>query len=131
MKKKALTQNNTLLRNAEANAEGNFFKRVFFSPPQEEIQIIFFSTLRFFNYFFFQRIVRNRTDIASNVNRFVTSVCKFDTTHLRAERRATDNSGFKKLAVQWLNDPDSSRDCTSYQVLWWQTVFVSEIANFL
>jgi hypothetical protein len=30
--------------------------------------------------------------------------CKLDTTTLRADRRATDNSGFKKLAVQWLNE---------------------------
>jgi len=34
----------------------------------------------------------------------------------------THNSTYKKLAVQWLNDPDSYRDCASYQVLWWQTV---------
>ena len=49
MKRKANAQKNTLLKNAEANAKGNFFKRVFFSPTQEEIQIIFFPTLRFFN----------------------------------------------------------------------------------
>lgn len=36
MKRKALTQKNALLKNAQANAESNFFKRVFFSPPQEE-----------------------------------------------------------------------------------------------
>ncbi len=52
-KEKAIAQKNTLLKNAQANAKGNFFKRVFFSPTQEEIQIIFFPTLRFFNYFFF------------------------------------------------------------------------------
>ena len=102
--RKAHTQNNTLLKNAQANAKGNFFKRVFFSPTQEEIQIIFFPTLRFFNYLFFQRTVRNRTDIASNVNRFEQSVCKLDTTLHQTDRRATDNSGFKKLAVQWLNE---------------------------
>jgi len=33
--KKALTQKNTLLKNAQANAEGNFFKRVFFLPPEK------------------------------------------------------------------------------------------------
>jgi len=50
MKRKALTQKNTLLKNPQANAEGNFFKRVFFSPPQEEFY--FFSpTLRCFNFF--------------------------------------------------------------------------------
>ena len=102
--RKALTQKNTLLKNAQANATSNFFKRVFFSPTQEEIQIIFFSTLRFFNYLFFQRTVHNWTDSASNVNSFGQSVCKLDTTHLRTDRRATDNSGFKKLAVQWLNE---------------------------
>jgi hypothetical protein len=30
MKQKALTQKNTLLKNAQGNAEGNFLKRVFF-----------------------------------------------------------------------------------------------------
>lgn len=28
---------------------------------------------------------------------------KLDTTALRTDRKAADNSGFKKLAVQWLN----------------------------
>ncbi len=50
MKRKAHTQKNTLLKNAKANAEGNFFKRVFFSPTQEEFY--FFSpTLRCFIFF--------------------------------------------------------------------------------
>ena len=80
----------------------NFFKRVFFSPTRKEIQIIFSPILRFFNYLFFQRTVLNLTDSASNVGNFGQSVCKLDSTHLRTERRATDNSGFKKLAVQWL-----------------------------
>jgi len=71
---KSHPQKNTLLKNAQANAESNFFKRVFFSPTQKEIQIIFFPTLRCFN-FFSHRTVRNRTDIASNVNRFEQSVC--------------------------------------------------------
>ena len=95
--RKALTQKNTLLKNAEANAKGNFFKRVFFSPPQKEIQIIFFPTLRFFNYLFFQRTVRNRTDIASNVNRFEQSVCGLQTTHLRTDSKAADNIRLKEI----------------------------------
>ena len=50
MEQKALTQKNTLLKNAQANAASNFFKRVFFSPSQEEFY--FFSpTLRCFNFF--------------------------------------------------------------------------------
>jgi hypothetical protein len=100
MKQKALTQKNTLLKNAQANAASNFFKRVFFSPTQEEIQIIFFATLRFFNYLFFQRTVLNLTDSASNINHFGQSEYKLDTTQLRTERRATDNTGLAKVAVQ-------------------------------
>ena len=114
METKSHTQKNTLLKNAQANAASNFFKRVFFSPPQEEIQIIFFPTLWFFNYLFFQRTVLNLTDSASNINHFGQSEYKLDTTQLRTERRATDNSGFKKLAVQWLNEHS-----TSHQHLWW------------
>jgi len=79
-KEKANPQKNTLLKNAQANAESNFFKRVFFSP-----------TLRFFNYLFFQRTVRNRTDIASNVNRFEQSVCGLQTVVLRTNSRTAAN----------------------------------------
>jgi len=41
--KKPTHKKNTLLKNAQANAESIFFKRVFFSSAQEE----FFSTLLF------------------------------------------------------------------------------------
>jgi len=34
------------LKKKQANAASNFFKRVFFSPLQKEIQIIFFATLQ-------------------------------------------------------------------------------------
>ncbi len=95
--KKPTHKKNTLLKNAEANAEGNFFKRVFFSPTQKEIQIIFFSTLRFFNYLFFQRTVQTWTDIALNVNRFEQSVCELQTTHLRTDSRAADNIRLKEI----------------------------------
>jgi hypothetical protein len=118
-KEKANAQKNTLLKNAQTNATTNFFKRVFFSPTQEEIQIIFFPTLRFFNYLFSQRTVLNLTDSASNVNSFGQSVCKLATPYLRTERRATDNSGFKKLAVQWLIEHS-----TSHQHLWWVDSFL-------
>lgn len=102
LKDKSHPQKNTLLKNAEANAKGNVFKRVFFSPTQEEIQIIFFPSLRFFNYLFFQRTVRNLTDSASIVGDFGQSVCELDTTALWTDRRATDNKGLAKVAVQWL-----------------------------
>ncbi len=90
-------QKNTLLKNAQANAESTFFKRVFFSPTQEE----FFPPL-FFLFFFRHRtgFVLNRTDSASNVNRFVDSVCKLDTTPLRTDSKPAGNrklsENFKK-----------------------------------
>ena len=85
---KSHPQKNTLLKNAQANAKGNFFKRVFFSPTQEE----FFPPL-FFLFFFRYRTgsVLNLTDIASNVNLFGQSACKLDTTPLRTDRRASGN----------------------------------------
>jgi hypothetical protein len=89
---KALTQKNTLLKNAQAKTASNFFKRVFFPATQERNSIYFSPTLRCFN-FFCQRTVLNRTNSASNLNRFLDSVSKLDTTHLRTDRRATDNSG--------------------------------------
>ena len=100
-RKTATAQKNTLLKNAQANAESIFFKRVFFSPPQEE----FFPPL-FFLFFFRHRTgsVLNLTDSASNVNRLGLSAYKLDTSPLRTDRRASGNSGFKKLAVQWLQE---------------------------
>jgi hypothetical protein len=41
------------------------------------------------------------------------------------ERITGANSGFKKLAVQWLNEVQFSNG-----TFWWQTVYGSEIANF-
>jgi hypothetical protein len=99
--RKAHPQKNTLLKNAQANAASIFFKRVFFSPTQEE----FFPPL-FFLFFFCHRTgsVLNWTDIFYSVNLFGQSACKLDTSPLRTDRRASGNSGFKKLAVQWLNE---------------------------
>jgi len=75
--------------------------QAFSASKQAEIQIIFFPTLRCFN-FFCQRTMLIRRDIASNLNRFVDRfVQTFDTTHLWTERRATDKSTYKKMAVQW------------------------------
>ena len=86
---KAYPQKNTLLKNAEANAEGNFFKRVFFSPTQEK----FFPSLLFLIKLFRHRTgyVRNRTDTALNVNRFGQSVCGLQTIHLRTDSTAAGN----------------------------------------
>ncbi len=94
---KSHPQKNTLLKNAQGNAKSNFFKRVFFSPTQEE----FFPPL-FFLFFFRHRtgLVLNSTDSASNVNLFGQSACKLDTTPLRTDRRASGNTGLAKVAVQ-------------------------------
>lgn len=59
------------------------------------------------------------TDIASKLNRFGQCVCKLDNSSLRTDRRTTDNSGFKKLAVQWLN-----------QVQYFKQTFV-QVAGFV
>jgi hypothetical protein len=98
---KSHPQKNTLLKNAQDNTKSNFFKRVFFSPTQKE----FFPPL-FFLFFFRHRtgLVLNSTDSAFNLNLFGQSACKLDTSPLRTDRRASGNSGFKKLAVQWLNE---------------------------
>gem|GEM_PF-4986248 len=47
MKEKSNAQKNPLLKNAQANATSNFFKRVFFSPTQEKL----FSHFLFFIFF--------------------------------------------------------------------------------
>lgn len=83
---------NTLLKNAQANAEGNFFKRVFFSPPKK-------STLPFFTNLFFppHGFTANTNSCALNVNRFEQSVCELQTTHLRTDSRAADNIRLKEI----------------------------------
>jgi hypothetical protein len=80
---------NTLLKNAQANAESNFFKRVFFSATQEKL---FFQ--RYFFYFFsptHRHILQTCNDTAMNVNRFGDSVCGLRTTHLRGESMPAAN----------------------------------------
>jgi hypothetical protein len=86
---KSHPQKNTLLKNAQANAESIFFKRVFFSPTQEKI----FPPLLFLIKLFRHRtgFVLNRTDIALNVNRFEQPVCKLDTTPLRTNSKPAGN----------------------------------------
>ncbi len=86
--RKALTQKNTLLKNAQANAESIFFKRVFFSPTQEE-----FFPPRFFLFFFRHRTgtLLNSTASDFNVNLFGQNACKLDTSPLRTDRRASGN----------------------------------------
>ena len=113
---KSHPQKNSLLKNAQGNAASNFFKRVFFSPTQEE----FFPPLFFF--LFFRHLLGTvlfLTYSASNVNLLGQNACKIDTSPFRTDRRASGNSGFKKLAVQWLIEHS-----TSHQHLWWLDSFV-------
>ncbi|MBK8517180.1 MAG: hypothetical protein IPL55_13130 [Saprospiraceae bacterium] len=42
------------------------------------------------------------TDNTLTANHFENYGCKIDNSTLRIDRRASGNSGFKKLAVQWL-----------------------------
>jgi hypothetical protein len=46
-------------------------------------------------------------------------------------KQRTANSTYKKLAVQWLNDPAHAGLCFVSSLVVAETVFVSEIANFL
>ena len=95
---------NTLLKKRTSQRFKQFFLREYFFTHPRRNSNYFFPTLQFFNYLFSQRTVLKLTESASNVGNFGQSVRKLDTTQLRTERRATDNSGFKKLAVQWLQE---------------------------
>lgn len=89
--KKANAQKNTLLKNVQANAESNFFKRVFFSPTQRKN----FATPLFLIQLFSPThgLTASTTSSASNVNRFEQSVCGLDNSTLRTDRRASANMG--------------------------------------
>ncbi len=93
--KKPTHKKNTLLKNAQANAEGNFFKRVFFSPTQEN----FFPTLPFLIKLFSPThgFTANTTSCASNVNRFGQSVCGLQTVVLRRNSKAAANIRLKEI----------------------------------
>ena len=90
IKQKANTQKNTLLKNAQANAESNFFKRVFFSPTQKK-KIANASLKKEIYFSPTHGQTANSTDTASNVNRFVDSVCGLETVVLRGESKAAAN----------------------------------------
>jgi len=86
-------QKNTLLKTASSKrCVPKFLREYFFLQPSKNFFPPFFFSIELFS----SRtgIVRNRTDIAMNVNRFEQSVCKLDTTHLRTNRTAAANKGF-------------------------------------
>jgi len=107
----------TLKKRYKPTLKAIFLREYFFLPPKKN----FFPPFLFLRNLFSQRtgLVLNRTDMASNVNRCGQSVCGLDTSTLRSVRTASGNSGFKKLAVQWLIEHS-----TSHQHLWWLDSFV-------
>ena len=102
MTRKIHPQKNTLIKNAQANAESIFFKRVFFSPTQEKLKNKKFPSLQK-NKTSSNRTVQTLTDTALNVNRLEQSVCKLDTTNLRTDSRAAHNKGLKEMAGEVVN----------------------------
>ena len=94
---------NTLLQFAQGNRTNQKLQESIFSPTQEKLKNKKFPTLQK-NKTSFHHTVQTLTDIALKVNRFEKSMCKLDTLPLRTNRRASGNSGFKKLAVQCLNE---------------------------
>ena len=87
-------QKNTLLKNAQPNAEGNFFKRVFFSPPKKKMPTHFKKRNLFFSPHGF---TANTNSCASNVNRFVETVCELRADVLRMNSRAAHNIRLKEI----------------------------------
>ena len=92
---KSHPQKNTLLKNAEANAEGNFFKRVFFSPTQEKFLPPFLFLIKLFSPT--HGLTANTNSCASNVNRFEQSVCGLQTVVLRGNSKAAHNIRLKEI----------------------------------
>ena len=92
-KEKPTHKKNTLLKNAQANAESNFFKRVFFSPTQKTPPLFKKRNL----FFPPHGLTANTTSGASNVNRFVESVCGLQTVVLRMNSRAAGNIRLKEI----------------------------------
>ncbi len=99
MTMKSSPQKNTLLQVAQANAETKTCKRVFFSPTQEKLKNKKFPSL-----------LKNKTSQTHTPRQTDTNIHGRHLTalYLRTlngdteDRRAATNSGFKKLAVQWL-----------------------------
>ena len=91
---KSHPQKNTLLKNAQANAASNFFKRVFFSPPKKKMPPLFKKRNLFFPPHGF---TANTNSWASNVNRFGQKVSELQTVVLRTNSRAAANIRLKEI----------------------------------
>jgi hypothetical protein len=71
--------------------------------------------------------MHNWTDSATNVNCFVESACKLDTSPLRTDRRASGNKGFKEIGGSVVNQAFVHLIKFGGRL----TVHCSEIPNFL
>jgi len=91
------TKKYTLKNRCKPTLQPKFLREYFFRHPKN-------ATLPFFLIYFFQRtgFVRNRTDIASNVNCFGQSVCKLETIHHRTDSKPAGNKGLPQCGVQCL-----------------------------
>ncbi|MBK7389237.1 MAG: hypothetical protein IPI23_09280 [Bacteroidetes bacterium] len=118
MENKSTAQKNTLLQFAQYNRTDQKLQESIFFSTQEKLKNKK-SPLFQKNKTSFHRTVQTHTDIDLNSNFFEKSGFKLDTSTLRTDRRASGNSGFKKLAVQWLIEHS-----TSHQHLWWLDSFV-------
>ena len=100
---KSLHTKNTLLQFAQGNRTNQKLQESIFSPSQEKLKNKKSPSLQK-NKTSFHRTVQTLTDTDLNANCFEKSGCKLDTSTLRTDRRASGNSTYKKLAVQWLNE---------------------------
>ncbi len=100
---KADTQKHTHLQAAQANTQSKACKRVCFSPTQEKLKNKKFPLLQ-----------KNKTSQTHSANLTQTSIewrtvlkkvyRKLTRHHFGQTEAHAGNSGFKKLAVQWLNE---------------------------
>jgi len=101
-------QKNTLLKNAEANAEGNFFKRVFFSPTQEKL---------FFKISFPSKKFKTQTHSHDRTATRLDKDCKKYTVDTDTKDRTTGhNSTYPKGGVSCSKDSFAGNGSLVFQI---------------
>ena len=76
-------------------------REYFFLPPKKNFFPPFLFLIKSFSPT--HGLTANPTRCASNVNHFLDSVCKLDTTPLQTDRRASANKGLKEMAGEVVN----------------------------
>jgi len=104
---------NTLLQFAQSNRTNQKLQESIFSPTHEKLKNKKSPTLPK-NKTSFHLTVQTLTVTASNLNHLGQSVCWHDNSLLRADRRASGNSGFAKKRVQWLIEHPTSPQLLCY-----------------